>query len=110
MRGLAKQIDEARDQLARLERAAKAATCREMGRHDWKLLGGKNAGCGEGCGCSVMVYECARCGDCDYGDNEEADEARRDCAMRHAREEEHEALIREARSRPAMPKEEDTHG
>lgn len=36
--------------------------------------GGRNAGCklGSGCGCSVPVYICTRCGDADYGDNAEA--------------------------------------
>jgi hypothetical protein len=48
--------------------------------HDWQSTGGCNAGCDEACGCSVPVHICARCGDCDYGDNVEADEVRSHCA------------------------------
>jgi len=50
------------------------------GNHEWKHIGGCNAGCGNDCACSVPVHECRRCGDCDYGDNAEAVEARRRCA------------------------------
>lgn len=50
------------------------------GNHDWRFMGGRNAGCrGGDCGCSVPVHECAKCGDCDYGDNAEADEVRQHC-------------------------------
>jgi hypothetical protein len=79
---LAKQLDEARAVVARLERVAAAATCVELGKHDWQSIGGCNAGCEEGkyCSCSVPVYVCSRCGDCDYGDNREAVEIRRRCA------------------------------
>jgi hypothetical protein len=31
------------------------------------------------CSCSVPVHECAVCGDCDYGDNPEADQTVRRC-------------------------------
>lgn len=81
---LAKQLDDARNEVARLERIAGAATCREMGRHDWKFLGGMNAGCGPDCGCSVDVHICTRCGDCDYGDTPAADEIRRQCAEQNS--------------------------
>ena len=47
--------------------------------HDWQSTGGCNAGCGDSCGCSVPVNVCTRCGDCDYGENEEADEVRSRC-------------------------------
>ncbi len=40
--------------------------------HDWKHIGGRNAGCCRDCCCSVPVHECRLCGDCDYGDNAEA--------------------------------------
>ncbi len=81
---LGKELYEARANLERLERAAAAATCREMGRHDWQSYGGANASCGHpGCGCSVPVNVCSRCGDCDYGDNAEAERTRRECAKRH---------------------------
>lgn len=51
-------------------------------RHDMRLAGGCNAGCGPDCECSVPVYECSRCGDSDYGDNEDATAVRADCAER----------------------------
>ncbi len=52
-----------------LRRRIAAETCLTAG-HAWKHLGGMNAGCGDGCGCSIPVHECEICGDCDYGDNE----------------------------------------
>jgi hypothetical protein len=55
--------------------------CTVLG-HDWQHIGGANAGCGPGCACSVPVHECRTCGDCDYGDNEEADGVRRACEQR----------------------------
>ena len=50
--------------------------------HDWVSLGGCNAGRHETCGCSVPVHECSRCGDCNYGENAEAEQVRADCAAR----------------------------
>ena len=49
--------------------------------HDWQSSGGRNAGCerGDWCACSVPVHVCARCGDCDYGENAEASDVRRSC-------------------------------
>lgn len=82
MGNLAKQIDEAKANLERLERQASAATCSELGRHDWQSTGGCNAGCGPDCCCSVPVHKCEKCRDCDYGENPEADEVRRECAER----------------------------
>lgn len=79
MSGLAQQLDEARAVVARLERAAAAATCAELGRHDMQSTGGANCGCEGGC-CSVPVHQCTRCGECDYGENEEARDVRRACA------------------------------
>lgn len=49
--------------------------------HDWHSLGGCNAGCHADCSCSVPVNFCRRCGDCDYGDNSEAEEVRVNCAV-----------------------------
>lgn len=80
MSTLANRLDEARAVVARLEREAARATCRELGRHTWVSIGGCNAGCSPDCGCSVPVLQCHVCGDCDYGDNKEADETRRRCA------------------------------
>ncbi len=48
--------------------------------HDWVSKGGCNAGCHEFCSCSVPVNECSRCGDCDYGKNDEATLVRSKCA------------------------------
>lgn len=54
--------------------------------HAWRSLGGCNAGCDEDCCCSVPVNFCSRCGDCDYGDNEEAEKIRRDCEERRPKD------------------------
>lgn len=48
--------------------------------HKWVFTGGANYGCEEG-RCSVPVHHCDSCDDCDYGDNEEATEVRRVCAI-----------------------------
>ncbi len=53
------------------------------GKHDWVFVGGANAGCCKGtddCCCSIPVHECAKCGDCDYGDNDEAAQVIELCA------------------------------
>jgi hypothetical protein len=76
---LADLLADAKAEVERLERLAAAATCVELG-HDMQSIGGCNAGCDETCGCSVPVNRCTRCGDCDYGDNEDATRIRRDCA------------------------------
>lgn len=68
---LADKLENARAEVARLERLAATATCTEIG-HDWKCLGGANCGCHEWAVCSVPVHECTRCRACDYGDNEDA--------------------------------------
>lgn len=47
--------------------------------HDYVSMGGCNAGCHHDCACSVPVHQCSRCGDCDYGDNREATDIRREC-------------------------------
>jgi hypothetical protein len=76
---LAEELEAARAEVARLERIATTATCREMGCN-MKHSGGMNCGCDGGC-CSVPVYVCTRCGDSDYGDNLEALERRTACAQ-----------------------------
>lgn len=77
---LANQIADAKAEVERLERLAASATCADLG-HDWHSLGGCNCGCHEEACCSVPVNECARCKDCDYGDNAEATEIRRLCRI-----------------------------
>lgn len=52
--------------------------------HAWSSVGGANAGCGEDCFCSVPVHECSRCGECDYGENDEASEIRSACRVDRA--------------------------
>jgi len=79
---LADQIADAEATLARLKRQAASATCADLG-HDWHSTGGRNAGCHEWCGCSIPVQVCQRCGDCDYGDNDEARQTIADCAERY---------------------------
>lgn len=78
MNALSEALADARAEVARLERIAATATCREVGC-DMQHAGGRNCGCEGGC-CSVPVYVCSRCGDCDYGDNAEAVEKRSLCA------------------------------
>ena len=53
--------------------------CRREGC-DMQHAGGMNAECDRNCGCSVPVYVCTRCGDSDYGDNEEARAVKERCA------------------------------
>lgn len=72
------EIDRVRARLEALERSAAAAPCSEVG-HDWRLLGGANCGCHAEACCSVPVHSCARCGDCDYGDNPVATAMRAAC-------------------------------
>ena len=71
-------LEAARAEVLRLERQAASATCAEIG-HRWLSVGGRNAGCGLYCGCSVPVHECSVCKDSDYGENAEAEEIRADC-------------------------------
>ena len=49
--------------------------------HDMHHIGGCNAGCdlGNDCWCSVPVFKCSRCSECDYGENEEAEFLRKRC-------------------------------
>lgn len=81
---LQKRLAEAENRVASLRRQIAAATCVEVG-HRWKHIGGKNCGCDEGW-CSIPVYECTACGDCDYGENAEAAKTRAGCAELRLRE------------------------
>jgi hypothetical protein len=92
MKTLSEQLADARANVHRLERAIASAPCAEVG-HRWKHIGGRNAGCsGEDldCLCSAPVYECEACGDCDYGENEEAHEIIAKCKAERAEEEDQE--------------------
>ena len=77
------ELEKIEAEAARLRRQIAAAPCREQG-HNWTFHGGANAGCGPDCTCSVPVNVCSKCGDCDYGQNEEADEVRTSCAAKDA--------------------------
>lgn len=63
-----------------LRRQIAAGPCHQYG-HDWTCIGGCNAGCSDDCVCSSPVHECSKCGDCDYGENEERDAILADCAL-----------------------------
>lgn len=80
MSALLKELEETEARAAMLRRSIAAASCAEVG-HDWKHIGGRNAGCelDKDCCCSVPVHVCTKCGDCDYGDNEEAAEKIANC-------------------------------
>jgi hypothetical protein len=71
------KLDEAKAEVARLERLIAAKSCVEG--HHWKHVGGRNACCDDRCQCSIPVYECVACGDCDYGENDEAREIVKRC-------------------------------
>ena len=81
MSALIQELSEAENRVDQLRRQIAASACREVGC-DMQSYGGANAGCGDGCGCSVPVNVCTRCGDCDYGDNEWAVRTREECAAR----------------------------
>jgi hypothetical protein len=80
---LQEQIDAAEQKLLQLKRQQETEDCRKVGCH-FVFMGGKNACCEiDGCGCSVPVYGCPKCGDSDYGDNAEACEIREQCKQGH---------------------------
>jgi hypothetical protein len=57
--------------------------CAVLG-HKWDFSGGANCGCPGGGSCSIPVHECGACGDCDYGDNDDAMEIRASCEWAEA--------------------------
>lgn len=70
-------MDTLADEIAATERKltelkSRAALSCKDNRHDWRFIGGRNAGCCDSCACSVPVHRCASCGDYDYGENAEA--------------------------------------
>lgn len=77
---LREELVEAEAKADHLRRRIAAEGCATAG-HDWKHVGGKNAGCSRGldCGCSVPVHVCRVCGDSDYGDNDEANRTLVEC-------------------------------
>ncbi len=83
MSGLADELAAAEARVAQLKLQIAEGACVETG-HDWRMLGGRNAGCDDDCRCSVPVHVCQKCGDCDYGDNAEATEVMASCAALEA--------------------------
>lgn len=77
--GLNEEIKQKKAELAQLEQRAKIASCEEVG-HNWVFVGARACGCNDEGECSLPVYECKKCGLCDYGDNIEADAMRKHCA------------------------------
>lgn len=76
------RLTRAEAEAASIRRQIATAACHEIGAHDWRLIGGVNANCEDSdCACSAPIHECRRCGACDYGDNPEAHEVRKYCAM-----------------------------
>ncbi len=77
---LRQELEAAEANVDNIRRQIASASCLAVG-HDWKHIGGCNAGCqlDKDCCCSVPVHQCTKCGDCDYGDNPEADEKRAHC-------------------------------
>jgi hypothetical protein len=82
MDDLVAQLAELEAKAAAVRRQIAQGPCVQYG-HTWKLLGGRNVACSEDCSCSVSVYVCEKCGDCDYGDNAERDEIVMECAERY---------------------------
>lgn len=72
------ELAEAEARVENLRRQIASASCADAG-HDWRHIGGCNAGCGNECCCSVPVHECVKCRDCDYGLNAEATLTRKRC-------------------------------
>lgn len=78
---LTEALESAKAEVLRIEREIAQGPCREYG-HTWKSMGGCNAGCGDDCSCSVPVHKCTKCGDCDYGDNADAEQVIEGCEHR----------------------------
>lgn len=83
MTALVSELTAAEARVDQLRRQLAASDCRKVGC-DMQSYGGMNAGCGDGCGCSIPVNVCTRCGDCDYGENAWAVTTRVECAERNA--------------------------
>lgn len=80
---LTEALEKAEAEVAAIKRQIASGPCREYG-HTWVFHGGCNAGCDDICGCSVPVNVCSKCGDCDYGENDEATGIREQCAALNA--------------------------
>jgi hypothetical protein len=47
--------------------------------HKWMFIGGASRTLSDGGYCSVPVHKCEFCGDCDYGENDEARQIIAEC-------------------------------
>jgi len=81
-RDLQAELAAAEGRVEMLKQQIATGACADVG-HAWEHIGGRNAGCSDTCACSVPVHVCPKCGDSDYGDNDEARRIREDCARRH---------------------------
>lgn len=81
------QLAEAEARVEEIKRQIRTGPCAQNG-HDWRSDGGCNASCDlaadGGCGCSVPVHVCSKCGDCDYGQNAEAEQIGETCRTKRA--------------------------
>lgn len=89
-RDLQAELADAEGRVEMLKQQIVSGACADVG-HTWVHVGGKNAGCRDTCGCSVPVHVCTKCGDSDYGDNEEASVTRDRCRTLYPEEHEDEA-------------------
>ena len=80
MADLLERLEAAKAEVERLQREVAAGPCRQAG-HDWQSIGGRNASCKRDCSCSVPVNICAKCGDCDYGVNDDAKDVVKQCVL-----------------------------
>lgn len=78
---LREEVEATANKLRWLQHQLEHGTCAEVG-HDWQSIGGCNCGCFADSACSVPVMQCLRCGDCDYGDSDEANNQRERCSTR----------------------------
>jgi len=78
---LRSEVEATANKLRWLQHQLEHGTCADVG-HDWESIGGCNCGCFPDSACSVPVLQCVRCGDCDYGEGDEADEQRASCSIR----------------------------
>ncbi|MCA0358693.1 MAG: hypothetical protein LCH78_17915 [Proteobacteria bacterium] len=77
-RDLQAELAAAEGRVEMLKQQIATGACADVG-HAWEHIGGRNAGCSDTCACSVPVHVCAKCGDSDYGENDDASVTRDRC-------------------------------
>lgn len=65
------ELEKAEAEVERIRKEIITGPCLEYG-HNWKHYGNRNVCCSDECDCSIPVNKCSKCGDYDYGDNEES--------------------------------------